>query len=97
MKRKAPKMTKYFVGGNWKCNGTPDSVKDLVNTYNDAGAFPSSVEVVVAPTALHVGYVQDNCRSDIAVSAQNISTDTGFGAMTGELTGELYKEMVRTV
>ena len=86
-------MTKFFVGGNWKCNGTPSSVKELIDTYNSAGPFHPSVEVVVAPTALHTQYVMEHCRSDIAISAQNISTDTGFGAMTGELTGELYSEM----
>ena len=27
----------YFVGGNWKCNGTLASVKDLIeNTLNKA-------------------------------------------------------------
>jgi len=93
MKRKRSKACKYFVGGNWKCNGTPESVKDLINVYNNAGDFPSSVEVVVAPTALHIPFTMDNCRKDIAVAAQNISSDSGYGAMTGELTGELYEAM----
>ena len=86
--------TKYFIGGNWKCNpSTPAAMEELIKIYNDGGDFPSSVEVVVAPTAIHIPYVQANCRKDIGVSAQNISTDTGFGAMTGELTGELYSSM----
>ena len=82
----------FFVGGNWKLNGTRASVQQLVKTYNDGGDFPKNVEVVVAPTALHISYVQDNMRSDVQVSAQNISSDAGFGAMTGELSAELFKE-----
>ena len=83
---------RYFVGGNWKLNGTRSSIEALVKTYNAGGDIPASVEVVVAPTALHIGYVQEHMRKDVAVSAQNASTDVGFGAMTGELTAELFHE-----
>ena len=82
---------RFFVGGNWKLNGTKESIAALVETYNNGGDFPSSVEVVVAPTALHIGYVQAHMRPDVAVCAQNVSTDTGFGALTGELTADLFK------
>jgi triosephosphate isomerase len=83
-------MPKFFVGGNFKCNGTRESIASLVSTFNGAPAFPPSVDVVVSPTALHIGYVQDNLRKDMSVCAQNISTDAGFGAMTGELTAEVF-------
>jgi triosephosphate isomerase len=82
---------KFFVGGNWKLNGTRESIEALVNTYNNGGKFPSSVEVVVAPTALHIGYVQSKMRPDVAMCAQNVSSDSGFGALTGELTADLFK------
>ena len=81
----------YFVGGNWKLNGTRESVEALVKTYNDGGAFPAAVQVMIAPTALHIGYVMDHVRADVLVGAQNISTDKGFGAFTGELSAELFK------
>lgn len=83
---------RFFIGGNWKLNGTRESIKQLVEVYNQGGTIPSSVECVVAPTALHISYVMDNMRSDVQVAAQNISTDKGFGAYTGELTAELFKE-----
>jgi triosephosphate isomerase len=82
---------RYFIGGNWKLNGTRESIEELVKTYNDGGEFPASAEVVIAPTALHIGYVMENMRKDVSVAAQNISTDKGFGAYTGELTAELFK------
>ena len=82
---------KFFVGGNWKLNGTRESIEALVKVYNEGGSFPDSVEVVVAPTAIHIGYVQDHLRSDVACCAQNVSSDAGFGALTGELTADLFK------
>ena len=81
--------SRYFVGGNWKLNGTPASVKELVSILNGM-AKKDSAEVVVFPTALHTLTVQSSLTSDVAVGAQNISTDKGFGAYTGELTAELF-------
>ena len=83
---------KYFVGGNWKLNGTRESVKKLVATLNDGGSFPNSVEVVIAPTALHIEYCMQNLRKDIGLSAQNVSTDVGYGPFTGELSATLFKD-----
>ena len=41
-------------------------------------------EVVVAPVALHIPYVQDHLRKDFKVAAQNAWVK-GNGAYTGEL------------
>ncbi|CEM14871.1 unnamed protein product [Vitrella brassicaformis CCMP3155] len=81
-----------FIGGNWKCNGTKKSVADLVKLLNEGGNFPDKVEVVVAPPALHVGYVQDSIRKDISVSTQNVGLPKAYGAYTGELSGNMIKD-----
>eukprot|EP01084_Bolivina_argentea_P109554 195832_1 len=80
---------KAFVGGNWKCNGTVESVNQLVSALNDAGELPSNVEVVVAPTAIHVDLVKRNIRNDISVSMQNCGKDKGYGARTGEMSADM--------
>ena len=85
----ATSNNKYFVGGNWKLNGTPESVKKLVNILNGKKETPNC-EVVVFPTALHTLMVKNALTSGVEVGAQNISTDKGFGAYTGELTAELF-------
>eukprot|EP00244_Chara_vulgaris_P010129 TRINITY_DN4545_c0_g1_i1.p1 TRINITY_DN4545_c0_g1~~TRINITY_DN4545_c0_g1_i1.p1 ORF type:complete len:256 (+),score=72.72 TRINITY_DN4545_c0_g1_i1:153-920(+) len=79
---------KFFVGGNWKCNGTVESVSKLVDTLN-AGEIVSTdiVEVVVAPTFIHVPLVKDRLRKEIQVSAQNCWVKKG-GAYTGEISAE---------
>ncbi|GBG34141.1 Triosephosphate isomerase [Hondaea fermentalgiana] len=83
---------KVVIGGNWKCNGTKESVKELIETLNSAGDFPSNAEVVVAPTALHLGMAVDGLRKDISVSVQNLWKEPKAGAWTGELTVDLIKD-----
>ncbi len=46
----AASNNKFFVGGNWKSNGTKESVKSLIAGLNAATYDPNAVEVVVAPT-----------------------------------------------
>jgi triosephosphate isomerase (TIM) len=83
---------KAFVGGNWKCNGTKESVAALVDTLNQGGQTPDNCEVICAPTALHLDYVKSNLRADYQVCAQNIWSASGYGAYTGELTASMVKD-----
>merc|ERR1719355_472212 len=46
---------KPVVGGNWKCNGTAKSVKDLLKTFSDAAPTADVVETIIFPPAVHVG------------------------------------------
>ena len=48
---------RFFVGGNWKCNETVDQVKKLVTELN-AGDVPDDIEIVVAPTYIHLAMVR---------------------------------------
>jgi len=82
-------MRKFFVGGNWKCNGTVESVKKLVGDLNDSiEKIPAEgeVDVVVAPQTLHIPYVMANIKPRYTVSAQNCYIKAG--AFTGELSAE---------
>lgn len=80
---------KFFVGGNWKCNGTAEEVKKIVSTLNDA-KVPSQdvVEVVVSPPFVFLPMVKSSLRSDFYVSAQNCWVKKG-GAYTGEVSAEM--------
>lgn len=80
-----------FVGGNWKANGTKESVAALCQTLNSA-AVPAGVDVVVAPTALHIPFVQGNLSPDYQVSAQDVWATDGFGAYTGCLTPAMVSD-----
>ncbi|KGN54918.1 triosephosphate isomerase, cytosolic [Cucumis sativus] len=80
---------KFFVGGNWKCNGTNEEVKKIVSTLNEA-EIPSedAVEVVVSPPFVFLSLVKSLLRSDIQVAAQNCWVRKG-GAFTGEVSAEM--------
>ncbi|KAF0774883.1 hypothetical protein AaE_001419, partial [Aphanomyces astaci] len=81
---------KFFVGGNWKCNGSVSQANALVDSLNTA-TIPSNVEVVVAPPALHVACVASRLRKDVGVSGQDV-WHHGAGAYTGEVSAELLKD-----
>ncbi|KAK1322511.1 hypothetical protein QJS10_CPA03g01634 [Acorus calamus] len=80
---------KFFVGGNWKCNGTTEEVKKIVSTLNEA-EVPSGdvVEVVVSPPFVFLPLVKSTLRPDFHVSAQNCWVKKG-GAYTGEISAEM--------
>merc|ERR1712000_207299 len=84
-------VRKFFVGGNWKCNGVLKSIEELVNGLNKL-ELPSSdlVEILVAPTSLHLSNVKSNINSRFHVSAQNAYPKSG--AFTGEVDVAMLKD-----
>eukprot|EP00640_Fibrocapsa_japonica_P000961 CAMPEP_0113952418 /NCGR_PEP_ID=MMETSP1339-20121228/90405_1 /TAXON_ID=94617 /ORGANISM="Fibrocapsa japonica" /LENGTH=854 /DNA_ID=CAMNT_0000961029 /DNA_START=6 /DNA_END=2566 /DNA_ORIENTATION=- /assembly_acc=CAM_ASM_000762 len=83
---------KRFVGGNWKSNGTKAAVAKLVKMFNGFDYPTTDVDVVVAPTWLHIDYVQKNVTPNVQVASQNIAVAEGKGAYTGEVTAAMLKE-----
>jgi len=82
---------KLVVGGNWKCNGTQDSVSELVSGLNAAVKenpdFFDRVDVIVAPPMLHLAAVKSSLNPAIKVAAQNCHFG-GTGAFTGEVSAD---------
>jgi triosephosphate isomerase (TIM) len=75
---------KFFVGGNFKMNGSLDSLSELVKTLNEAKLDPNT-EVVIAPPCLFlVPLIQLLKRDKIEISAQN-----GYHKESGAFTGEI--------
>ncbi|KAF3952091.1 hypothetical protein ACB098_06G158900 [Castanea mollissima] len=80
---------KFFVGGNWKCNGTTEEVKKIVSTLNEGQVPPPDVvEVVVSPPFVFLPLVKNLLRPDFHVAAQNCWVKKG-GAFTGEVSAEM--------
>ncbi|KAL4318476.1 hypothetical protein GQ457_18G017940 [Hibiscus cannabinus] len=82
---------KFFVGGNWKCNGTKDSITKLVTDLNSA-KLESDVDVVVSPPFVYLDLVSSSLTDRIEVSAQNSWIGKG-GAFTGEISVEQLKDI----
>ncbi|KAK9941662.1 hypothetical protein M0R45_007361 [Rubus argutus] len=82
---------KFFVGGNWKCNGTKDSISKLVSDLNSA-KLEADVDVVVAPPFLYLDQVKSSLTDRIELSGQNSWVGKG-GAFTGEISVEQLKDI----
>ncbi|CAK9181629.1 unnamed protein product [Ilex paraguariensis] len=81
----------FFVGGNWKCNGTKDSITKLVLDLNSA-KLETDVDVVVAPPFVYIEQVKNSLTDGIDIAAQNSWTGKG-GAFTGEISVEQLKDI----
>ncbi|KAI5788340.1 triosephosphate isomerase [Geopyxis carbonaria] len=81
---------KFFVGGNFKSNGTLESIKAIIDNLNKS-ELSDKVEVVVAPPALYLMLAQSTLRPEVQVAAQNLY-DRGNGAYTGEISASQLKD-----
>jgi triosephosphate isomerase len=84
----AVRERKFFVGGNWKMNGSYESIKVIIDNLTQ-GNLSSATEVVVAPPALYLAHVRQNLPKTIGVSAQNC-----YKVKSGAFTGEISAEMI---
>ena len=94
---------KFIVGGNWKCNGTRDSVKELVAALNSnvSKVETENCEIYVCPSFLHLNYVKENIDDRFNVCAQNswveaslVDPEHHYDSTTGAFTGEISVEML---
>ncbi len=85
-------MRKLLVGGNWKQNGTLKFASEFPEKVLNKVQFnQSKVEVVVAPTALHLMTANQALKNGVQLSAQNISQYKN-GAYTGEISAEMLND-----
>ena len=79
---------KLIVGANWKCNGSVNTVIELIqNVLNKLEFDDHKVEVVVAPVSIHIASVKALLNEKVKVACQNMS-QTGKGAYTGEISAD---------
>ncbi|KAG8935184.1 triosephosphate isomerase [Tulasnella sp. 417] len=86
---------RFFVGGNFKMNGSCESLKVIVENLNNADLDPQT-EVVVAPPTLYICNVRDHIKSggkaNLAVAAQNCYS-VSSGAYTGEISAQQLSDV----
>lgn len=82
-------MRKPLVAGNWKMNGSIDSVEELLNGIKAGVGNVNNAEVVVCPPSIFIPQVQSLLQGTaIAWGGQDISTHAS-GAYTGETAGSM--------
>jgi len=78
-------MRQPLVAGNWKMNGTLDSIKPLVEGIKAGKDAVTTAEMAVCPPFVYVAQVaQMLAGTKVAVGAQDVS-DQESGAFTGEV------------
>ncbi|KAI5480814.1 hypothetical protein MNV49_007224 [Pseudohyphozyma bogoriensis] len=82
---------KFFVGGNFKMNGSLETLTALLTQFNDATLDPNT-EVVVAPPALYLIPLKEHARKEISIAAQN-AHQLPSGAYTGEVSISQLKDI----
>jgi triosephosphate isomerase len=86
-------MRQVMVAGNWKMNGSSESVKELIAGIKQGMGSVENTEVVVCPPAVYIPRVSGAADgSDIKVGSQNIC-DEDKGAFTGEISGDMLKDI----
>lgn len=83
-------MRPTLIAGNWKMNGSMESVIELVEGIKSG--VPGNARLAVCPPATYlmkVGGMLDG--TDIALGAQNVC-DQESGAFTGEISASMLKE-----
>jgi len=87
-------LRRYLIGGNWKCNGSVDFAKKFPTEVLKPLSFdPKRVEVVVAPSTVHIPTVQSVLAgTNVQLSTQNSSL-FGDGAYTGETSPQMIKNL----
>jgi len=80
----------FFVGGNFKMNGTIKSIREIVHNINNAKLDPNT-EVVLSPPSLYLLLTREHLRQGIEVASQNVF-DKPNGAFTGEISVDQLKD-----
>ena len=86
-------MRQPLVAGNWKMNGSLDSVKPLVEGIKAGLASVSTAEMAVCPPYVYIPTVAALLEgTSIALGAQNVS-DQESGAYTGEVAPNMLTDV----
>ncbi len=86
-------MRQTLVAGNWKLNGSKDSIQTLVKGIADGMSAVDGTAVAVCPPYIYIPMVQDLLAGTaIGLGAQDV-TDQESGAYTGEVAASMLKDI----
>ena len=87
-------MRRSLVAGNWKMNGTSDSVQSLLAGIESGAGAIGGVDIAVCPAFVHIGVAaQALAGTAVAWGGQNLCDEAGPGAFTGEVSGSMLLDL----
>jgi triosephosphate isomerase len=85
-------MRQTLIAGNWKMNGTRESIKHLLDGIKDGMHEVQNARVAVCAPFVYLADVEAHLQgSPIGWGAQNVSTEAK-GAFTGEISADMLKD-----
>lgn len=85
-------MRRKLVAGNWKMNGSADSIRGLLQGIRDGAPGVAAVELAVFPPFVYLGLVEQQLAGTAVVwGTQNLS-EHASGAYTGEVAGPMLRD-----
>jgi triosephosphate isomerase len=85
-------MRQILVAGNWKMNGSLESIKALLDGVKAGAGDVTSAEMAVCCPAVYIDTVSSQLNgTSIAFGGQDISTQES-GAYTGEIAGSMWND-----
>jgi triosephosphate isomerase len=85
-------MRQILVAGNWKLNGSRDSIKKLIAGITAGAGDAGSTQIAVCPPFVYIPLVAELLAgSKVAWGSQDIS-DQASGAFTGEVAGAMLND-----
>ncbi len=85
-------MRRKLVAGNWKMNGSADSIRGLLQGIREGAAGVAAVELAVFPPFVYLGLVEQQLSGTTIVwGTQNLS-EHASGAHTGEVAGPMLRD-----
>ncbi len=85
-------MRQTLVAGNWKMNGSLQSIKSLLDGIKAGAGHVASAEMAVCCPAVYIDTVSSQLEgTSIAFGGQDISTHES-GAYTGEIAGSMWND-----
>lgn len=81
---------KFFVGGNWKLNGTKESIVEIASFLGKG--LDANTEVVCGAPTIYLDHAKNVLPSTVKVAAQNCYK-VAKGAFTGEISPAMLKDV----
>ena len=85
-------MRQILVAGNWKLNGSKESIKQLISGITAGAAGTGDTAIAVCPPFVYIPMVADLLAGSKVVWGSQDVSDQGSGAFTGEVAGDMLSE-----
>lgn len=85
-------MRRNLVAGNWKMNGSAESIRGLLQGIKEGAAEVAAVELAVFPPFVYLGLVEQQLAGTTVVWGTQTLSEHVSGAYTGEVAGSMLQD-----